>query len=407
MTARYDIVIVGGGILGLATGLEITFRHPSLKVILLEKEDTIAQHQTDHNSGVIHSGIYYKPDSIKARNCVLGARLLREFCDEHSIEYRLCGKVVVAIDDSEIPMLEVLYSQGKANGVPGLKIIGPSELKGLEPHANGIKALHCPETGIVNYKKVAEAYAQDFKQNNGTISTGTMVKDVVVSDWGITVETTTGDLLGKYLINCAGLYADVVADMIAPEQHVRIVPFRGDYYMLSHHARSLVNGLIYPVPDPRFPFLGIHFTTRINGEVEVGPNAMLAFAREGYSASKVNCQELFMTLSFPGFWSMASRYWRMGMQEFLRSVSKTAFLNSAKRLVPEINEADLGVKGSGVRAQAMDREGRLLDDFRIDRSRYAIHVRNAPSPGATASLAIGRDIVRIAENTFALDDHKG
>jgi len=406
VTARYDVVIVGGGILGLATGLEITLRHPRLKVILVEKEDTIAQHQTGHNSGVIHSGIYYKPGSIKARNCVLGVRLLKEFCDGHDIEYRLCGKVVVAIDDSEIPMLEVLYSQGKANGVPGLRIIGPSELKVLEPHASGVKALHCPETGIVNYQKVAEAYAEDFKQNNGTICTGTLVKDIIASDGGITVETTTGNLLSKYLINCAGLYADVVADMITPGQNTRIVPFRGDYYMLSHSARSLVNGLIYPVPDPRFPFLGIHFTSRINGEVEVGPNAMLAFAREGYSVSDFNIEELFMTVSFPGFWSMASRYWRMGMQEFFRSVNKTAFLNSAKRLIPEINATDLGFKGSGVRAQAIDRDGRLLDDFSIDRSRYAINVRNAPSPGATASLAIGRDIVRIAENTFGLDDHK-
>ncbi len=403
MNFDFDVGVVGGGILGLSAARELTRRFPGLGIVVIEKERELALHQTGRNSGVIHSGIYYRPGSLKAKNCVTGARLLTQFCDERGIPYEKCGKVIVAVDESEIPALEDLFRRGKANGVPGLRRVGPEEMKELEPHARGLAALHSPETGIIDYRRVAEAYAADFKERGGQVLLGTALRRIRPFSDGITLVTSGGDLKVRRLINCAGLYADVVANMTAPSRDVRIVPFRGDYYTLSPRAEGLVKGLIYPVPDPAFPFLGVHFTRTVHGYTEAGPNAVLAFAREGYTIGKVNAGELLNTLSFPGFWLLTRRYWRMGMQEMFRSVSKRAFLKAARRLVPEIREEDLVERGSGVRAQAVDRKGRLLDDFLISAGNNAVHVRNAPSPGATASIAIGRHVVDVAEKTFGLN----
>ena len=402
MTPDFDIAVIGGGILGLSSARELRLRFPNLSVIVIEKESDLARHQTGHNSGVIHSGIYYKPGSLKARNCVEGARMLTQYCDERGIPYDKCGKVIVAVDESELPALEELYRRGTANGVPGLRRIGPDELKRLEPHARGVAALHSPETGIIDYTRVSQAYAADFEENGGQISLSTTLRGVHTVSGGMELNTSTGSVRVRHMINCAGLYADVVANMTSPDNQVRIIPFRGDYYTLSPRAEAMVNGLIYPVPDPAFPFLGVHFTRTVHGYTEAGPNAVLAFAREGYTLGKIDFGELAKTVSFPGFWRLTLRYWRMGSQELYRSVSKQAFLKAAQRLLPDVRLEDLVNRGSGVRAQAVDRNGRLLDDFVIGRTNNAVHVRNAPSPGATASLAIGRHIVDVARDTFGL-----
>ena len=399
----YDVAIVGGGILGVATAMELTRRFPRLRVGVLEKEERLAVHQTGHNSGVIHSGIYYKPGSLKARNCVAGAKALLEFCDEHGVAYDLCGKVIVATREDELGRLDDLYERGVANGVPGLEMIGPERLREIEPHAAGIRALWSPNTGIIDYTEVTEAYSRVFRENGGDVLTGARVEGVSQDSGGaITVETTLGDVSARYLVNCAGLYAHRVAHMMGAPYDLRIIPFRGEYYTLSDEGAELVRGLIYPVPDPRFPFLGVHFTKGIHGGVEAGPNAVLAFAQEGYTKFKVNIGETLATLGFPGFWSMAGRYWKTAFQEYHRSFSKGAFTRSLQRLVPEIESWHLAGGGAGVRAQAVERTGALVDDFRITRTGNAIHVRNAPSPGATASLSISKGIVDMAEEAFAL-----
>ena len=398
----YDVAIVGGGILGVATAMELTRRFPRLKVGVLEKEDRLAVHQTGHNSGVIHSGIYYRPGSLKAQNCVAGSKALMEFCDEHGVAYDLCGKVIVATREDELGRLDDLYERGQANGVPGLEMIGPERLKEIEPHSAGIRALWSPNTGIIDYTEVTEAYARVFQENGGDVLTGARVEGVSQDGDAITVETTRGDVSAKYMVNCAGLYAHDIAHMMGAPYDLRIIPFRGEYYTLSDEGASLVRGLIYPVPDPRFPFLGVHFTKGIYGGVEAGPNAVLAFAQEGYTKFKVNIGETLATLSFPGFWSMAGRYWKTAFQEYHRSFSKGAFTRSLQRLVPEIESRHLAEGGAGVRAQAVERTGALVDDFRITQTGNAIHVRNAPSPGATASLSISRGIVAMAEEAFAL-----
>jgi L-2-hydroxyglutarate oxidase LhgO len=398
----YDTAIIGGGIIGLATALELSAQYPAHRIVVVEKEEELASHQTGHNSGVIHSGIYYKPDSLKARNCVTGGRTLMEFCRENDIEYELCGKVIVATDEREMAGLDVLYERGIANGVPGLRMIGAEELKELEPHARGLKALHSPNTGIIDYTQVTLAYAKRFRDNGGEIMTGARVLSIKQADGLINMETGRGDVRAKHLINCAGLYSDSIARMMGIKDGFRIIPFRGEYYMLSPEARHLVRGLIYPVPNPEFPFLGVHFTRTVHGDVEAGPNAVLAFAREGYKMTDVNVTETLGTLAFRGFWTMASRYWILGMQEFHRSLSKGAFLKSLQRLVPEIEEGHLERGGAGVRAQEVERNGLMADDFHITETENAIHVRNAPSPGATASLAIGKDIVAIATKSFQL-----
>ena len=399
---RYDVAIIGGGIIGLATALLLTRRCPRCRVAVIEKETELAVHQTGHNSGVIHSGIYYKPGSQKAQFCVSGVNSLLRFCEENGIEYRRCGKVIVATDESELGRLDDLYQRGTANGVEGLQVIGPERLKEIEPHASGIKALHSPATGIVEFKAVANAYADQIRTAGGEILTRSEVVGMRRSGGSIFIETTQGNVASKYLINCAGLYADVVAKMIGVSPEVRIIPFRGEYYTLGAQRRHLVKALIYPVPNPRFPFLGVHFTRNIQGEVEAGPNAVLALAREGYRKSDFNLSETVGTLSYPGFWSIAMKFWKTGLGEVHRSFSKGVFLHDLQRLLPEVQGDDLAPRGSGVRAQAVDRRGRLLDDFHIQQSDGAIHVLNAPSPGATSSLAIGEYIVGLAGKSFDL-----
>jgi L-2-hydroxyglutarate oxidase LhgO len=399
---RFDIAIAGGGIIGLATALQLTRRYPRCRVAVLEKEAEVAAHQTGHNSGVIHSGIYYRPGSQKAQFCVRGVGSLVRFCDENGIEYRRCGKVIVATGESELARLEDLYQRGLANGVPGLEKIGPERLREIEPHTRGVQALYAPGTGIVDFKAVARAYAGHFREAGGEVLTGHRIRAMSRRGGVIRVETTEGGVDARDLINCAGLHSDRVARMLGVEPGVRVVPFRGEYYTIRPQREGLVKALIYPVPNPRFPFLGVHFTRNVHGEVEAGPNAVLALAREGYTKGAINLGETLGTLAFPGFWAMALKFWRTGLGELHRSLSKRVFLRDLQRLLPEIRAEDLTPGGAGVRAQAVDRRGRLLDDFSIHRSEGAIHVLNAPSPGATSSLAIGEHIAGLATESFDL-----
>ena len=401
---QYDIAIAGGGIIGLSTAMHLTQRFPDLRVAVLEKEAELATHQTGHNSGVIHSGIYYRPGSHKANFCVAGVQKLVDFCDENEIEYERCGKVIVAIDESELGRLDDLYERGVANGVSGLEIIGPERLREIEPHAAGIKALWAPGTGIADYPKVAQVYASKFAHSGGDIFMDAPVEGISRSGGSLALQTPKGTVQANHMINCAGLYADRVAGMIEEKVDVRIIPFRGEYYTLRPESHHLVSGLIYPVPDPRFPFLGVHYTRNIWGSVEAGPNAVLALSREGYRKSDVRIGETIGTLTYPGFWKMTAKHWRTGLSEMRRSYSKRIFLRDLQRLLPEITEDDLAPGGSGVRAQAVGKNGALLDDFNIIRGREAVHVLNAPSPGATSSLAIGEHIVQLAAEAFGLPE---
>ena len=398
----YDIAVIGGGIIGVATAMQISQKYPKYKVGVIEKEQTLAGHQTGHNSGVIHSGIYYAPGSLKAQNCVKGANALKEFCDQNAIKYDLCGKVIVATSEEELPRLDELQRRGTANGVPGLEMIDRDRLHELEPEAAGIKALYSPATGIIDYTQVTQAYARHLREGGGDIILGARVERIQRRSDGIYLDTAKGDVQAKYLVNCAGLYSDNVARMLGADPGLRIIPFRGEYYFLRPEAHRLVKGLIYPVPDPRFPFLGVHFTRGIHGTVEAGPNAVLALAREGYTKSSINPGESLETLTYKGFWTMARKYWKTGAQEVYRSFSKKAFTKSLQRLVPAVREEDLQPGGAGVRAQAVDAGGRLIDDFRIVETPGAIHVLNAPSPGATASLSISAGILEMAEKSFGL-----
>ncbi len=401
---QYDVAIIGGGIIGLSTAMHLTQRNPDLRVAVLEKEAELATHQTGHNSGVIHSGIYYRPGSHKANFCVAGVQKLLQFCDENEIEYERCGKVIVATDESELGRLENLRERGVANGVEGLEIIGPERLREIEPHAAGIRALWAPGTGIANYPKVAQVYATKFAHDGGDIFTEAPLQRISRRGETLALETPKGTVQANHIINCAGLYADRVARMIEERVDVRIVPFRGEYFTLRPESHHLVSGLIYPVPDPRFPFLGVHYTRNIWGSVEAGPNAVLALSREGYRKRDFRLDETLGTFTYPGFWKMTSKHWRTGLSEMRRSYSKGVFLRDLKRLLPEIREEDLAPGGSGVRAQAVDRNGALLDDFSIIRGREAVHVLNAPSPGATSSLSIGEHIVGLAAEAFGLPE---
>lgn len=407
MASQYDLTIIGGGILGLATALKITAIHPNLRLLLLEKEAELSRHQTGNNSGVIHSGLYYRPGSLKARSCVSGRQELIAFCDEHSIPYEICGKVVVATSEPELARLDELYRRGAANGLRDLEIIGPERLKEIEPHATGIRGLFVPQTGIVDYRRVAAAYAEKIRDQGGDIRLSQRVVGMLERPDEIILQTSGGDYRTKHLINCCGLQSDIVAEMITDhnggEEEHRIIPFRGEYYKLAPEREFLVRNLIYPVPDPTFPFLGVHFTRMARGGVEAGPNAVFAYAREGYRHTDINLSDLWRTISFRGFWAITGKYWRTGIGELYRSLSKSAFVCALQKLLPEIREGDLVPGGSGVRAQAVSASGALVDDFVIQQSRNAIHVLNAPSPGATASLAIGRQICEMAEKNFTLE----
>jgi len=408
MAYQYDLTIIGGGIIGLATALKITEVYPRTRLLVLEKEPKLAQHQTGHNSGVIHSGLYYRPGSLKARTCVSGGKALVAFCDQNGIPYDRCGKVVVATSAEEVPRLEELHRRGTANGLQGLEMVGSERLKELEPHATGVKALIVRATGIIDYKKVAEAYAEKVRTMGGDIRTSHRVLGILERDDELVLQTSQGDYRTRRLINCGGLYSDLVAKMMhasdnttTQEEH-KIIPFRGEYYKIAPEKHFLVRNLIYPVPDPTFPFLGVHFTRMINGGVEAGPNAVFALAREGYRKTDVNIGELWKTISFKGFWAMSGKYWQTGLGELYRSLSKSAFVKALQKLLPEITESDLIPGGAGVRAQAVSASGALVDDFVIKQSANAIHVLNAPSPGATASLAIGQSIAEMAAKNFGL-----
>ncbi len=387
-----DVAIIGGGIVGLATGYELGRQFPDKKIVLLEKEAGLAEHQTGRNSGVIHSGIYYKPGSLKAINCREGRQALVQFCQAEGVAHEICGKVIVALEERELPLLERIFERGQANGVKG-EVIGPERLRELEPHAAGIRAIHVPEAGIVDFKGVCQRLAAHIERAGGTILTNARVTAIRPDSQGTVVVSQAGDIAAKYVVNCAGLYCDRVTEMSGIKPDAKIVPFRGEYYELIPAAEHLCRNLIYPVPDPAFPFLGVHFTRMAVGGVECGPNAVLAFAREGYHLSDVNVRDLAESLTYPGFLRMAARNWKMWLGELWRSISKGAFVKSLQRLVPEIRSEHLHPSPAGVRAQALARDGSLVDDFAILESDRVVNVLNAPSPAATASLNIGRLIV--------------
>lgn len=397
----YDIIIVGGGIVGLATGLKIKSQDPSLKIAILEKEKELAKHQTGNNSGVIHSGLYYKPGSLKAKNCIEGYHQLVKFCAEENIPFEITGKVVVATRPEQVSILNGLHERALQNGLTGTRHISLDELKEYEPYCAGVAAIHVPQTGIVDYKVVAKAYGRKFESLGGSIFLGTKVQGIKKLNQINYIQTDGQEYACKLLVNCAGLYSDKVAQMHQDEPlDVKIIPFRGEYYKIKKEREYLVRNLIYPVPDPNFPFLGVHFTRMMKGGVEAGPNAVLAFRREGYKRLDVNIGELRETLAWPGFQKVASKYWKTGMGEMYRSFSKAAFTKALQELIPDIQESDLVDGGAGVRAQACDRTGGLLDDFCIRENELGIHVLNAPSPAATSSLAIGGTVAALALKRF-------
>lgn len=399
----YDIAIIGGGIIGLATAMELS-KTKKTSIIVIEAEDRVAAHQTGNNSGVIHSGLYYKPGSLKAINCTKGRELLYEFCQTHEIPHERCGKLVVAVSDDEIDKLEKLEERGKANGLQGIKRLKPGELKEYEPHVTGAAGLFVPDTGIVDFVKVTETYADIFKSNEGELKLGARVRKISKnkSEDEICLHTTAGDILCKHLVNCGGLYSDRIARMSGVDPGLKIVPFRGEYYEIKEEKYGLVKNLIYPVPDPQFPFLGVHFTRMIHGGVEAGPNAVFATKREGYKKYNFSFRDMSELIFYKGFWSMAFKHWRMGIGEMYRSLSKSAFTRALQRLIPEIKKQDLKRGGAGVRAQALEPDGFLADDFRIKEAKNMVHVLNAPSPAATASINIGRTIADIAKKNFNL-----
>jgi len=404
MTDRLDIAIVGGGIVGLATALRLLEQRPDLRLGIVEQEPELAAHQSGHNSGVVHAGLYYAPGSLKARLCREGKAALEAYCTEKGIPLDTTGKLVVAIDKTELARLDALRERASANGVPGLEVVGPERIREIEPHAAGIQGLWSPSTGIVDFRRVALSYADDVRALGGSIWTGRRVTAIERRPDAVVVRTTGGELVAGAVVACAGLWADRVAELTgdAGPDAPRIVPFRGDYYTLTPDARPLVRGLIYPVPDPRFPFLGVHFTKRIDGAVWAGPNAVLAFARTGYRRRDVSVPDLARTLAYPGFLRLAGKYLRTGLAEMWRDWSKPAFLRELRRYVPALRADQIAFGPSGVRAQALARDGALVDDFDLAGSARILHVRNAPSPAATASLAIGRELAGRAIERFGL-----
>lgn len=394
---QYDVIIVGGGAVGLATALQLQKRNEKVRVLVLEKDSVVANHQTGNNSNVIHSGVYYKPGSLKAKNCIEGYHMLIDFCRKYEVPFSLCGKIIVATEERELPVLKTIYERGQQNGLQNLKMLKAGELKEYEPHVAGIAGIHVPQTGIVDYRVVAEKYAEVFQQQGGELHLSEKVIDIQESSEKVVVVTQKASYSSKLVVNCAGLYSDKIAALTMKNVDFRIIPFRGEYYKLKKEKEYLVKTLIYPVPDPNFPFLGVHFTTMVGGGVECGPNAVLAFKREGYKKSDINLAELGETLAWPGFRKIVSKYWRTGLGEIHRSYSKPAFTKALQKLMPEIREEDLIEGGAGVRAQACDRTGGLLDDFLILEDKQVINVCNAPSPAATSSLSIGSTVAELVK----------
>ena len=392
MANQTDVAIIGGGIVGLATAYRLLERFPGTRVTILEKEATLAFHQTGRNSGVLHSGIYYKPGSLRATNCREGKKAMEEFCQCEGVAYDICGKVIVAVTEDELPKMQDIFSRGQANGVQ-CELIGPERLRELEPHTSGIAAIHVPEAGIVDYPGVCEKLAVRIREKGGTILFNARVTSMSRSNGRMIVQTTAGEIETRYVVTCAGLHGDRVAKLSGTPVDSKIVPFRGEYFELKPEMSHLCRNLIYPVPDPGFPFLGVHFTRLIHGGIECGPNAVLAFAREGYTKLDINLRDLFESLTYPGFLRMAATHWRTGCGEMWRSFSKAAFVRALQRLMPEIRSEHLHSAPSGVRAQALGRDGKLVDDFVIVENDLVVNVLNAPSPAATAALNVGRLIV--------------
>ena len=399
---QFDLVVIGGGVVGLSTALNMLRTFPRLRLLLVEKEDRVARHQSGHNSGVIHSGIYYKPGSLKARLCFAGRDAMVAFCAEHNIPYEICGKLIVAVTEEEVPRLRALYERGKANGLQGLEMLERSQALEIEPNVGGVAWLRVPSTGITDYVTVCEKYAEMIAAQGGTVKINTKVSGIHRNGNTTVVETTQGAFSTRYIINCAGLHSDRVSKMSGKTPEVQIVPFRGEYYDLAPSSEHMVKHLIYPVSDLRFPFLGVHFTRRVRGGVDAGPNAVLAFKREGYTRTDFNLRDTTGTFTYSGFWRMAYKYWKSGLGEFYRSSSKPAFVRALQRLMPSLQESDLVKDGSGVRAQAVNRDGSLVDDFKFVASDNMLHVWNVPSPAATASLAIGQEIVGMAQRELGL-----
>jgi (S)-2-hydroxyglutarate dehydrogenase len=392
MMAHFDVAIAGGGIVGVATAYQLTERYPQWRVVVLEKEAEVGEHQTGHNSGVLHSGIYYKPGTLRALNCRTGKRAMQEFCAAHGVPYEICGKVIVAVNETELPLLERIFERGQQNGVQ-CEMIGPERLKELEPHAAGVKAVHVPEAGIVNFRAACRKMAELVRNRGGEVRCGTRVASIRERESEINIETTAGTVSASYLVTCCGLQSDRVAKLTGIQPEAKIVPFRGEFYELKPTAQHLCRNLIYPVPNPAFPFLGVHFTRMIQGGVECGPNAVLAFAREGYRKTDINIKDLWETLAFRGFRTLAMKYWRIGAGEMWRSWSKGAFVRALSHLVPEIRAEHLIPARAGVRAMALTSEGEMVDDFVIQPKGRIVNVLNAPSPAATSSLNIGKLVV--------------
>ena len=388
----HDILIAGAGIVGLATALQLQRRNPRLRIAVLEKENRVAAHQSSHNSGVIHSGIYYKPGSLRATNCKRGYDLMLQFCRENSVPFEICGKIIVAVEEDERGQLDKIFLRGIENGLTGIRKISPAEARAIEPHVRTVEAVWVPQAGIVDYGEVAQKYAELIQKNGGQIFTGQKVKAVREQGKEVAIQTENQEFKGKIFVNCAGLYSDKIAQLTGENPDLQILPFRGEYYELKPEREHLVRNLIYPVPNPNFPFLGVHFTRMIQGGIEAGPNAVLAFRREGYSRWDLNIKELAEILAFPGFRKIARKYWRDGWAEMKRSYSKHHFLRALQRLVPEILAEDVAPGRAGVRAMACDRAGNLLDDFLILSRPRIVNVCNAPSPAATASLAVGETV---------------
>jgi L-2-hydroxyglutarate oxidase len=398
----YDFTIIGAGIIGLSTAYKLSMAYPDAHILILEKEDRVAAHQTGHNSGVIHSGIYYKPNSYRAKNCVNGRHQLVDFCKEHDVVHEICGKVIVATEEEQLNRLDEIFETGTVNEIEGIKKISPEELKEIEPYATGFKAIHVPCTGIVDFVGVCKKLLDLVQQKNGCIKFSQKVNRIKSTGNTITITTGKDQFSTKYVINCAGLYSDHVAESAGVETELQIVPFRGEYYQLTSEAEHMINGLIYPMPNPAFPFLGVHFTKMALGGVECGPNAVFAFKREGYEKLSFNLEETIETVNFPGFWKLAGQHWRMGLEEYYRSFSKKAFVKDLQKMVPAIRPQHLEPAKAGVRAMALRPNGDIVNDFQFSATANEIHVLNAPSPAATAGLAIGDEIVKQAKNNFGL-----